>query len=43
MAAFYEDMPLQQLFGVVSILPVAAGIVMLLLAKRMTTMMGGAR
>jgi proton-dependent oligopeptide transporter, POT family len=42
MAAFYEDMPLQELFGVVSILPVAAGIVMLLLAKRMTAMMGGA-
>ncbi|MSO96871.1 MAG: MFS transporter [Rhodospirillaceae bacterium] len=43
MATFYESMPLTQLFGVVSILPVAAGIVMLLLAKRMTAMMGGVK
>ena len=43
MATLYESMPLAQLFGVVSILPVVAGIVMLLLAKRMTAMMGGVR
>jgi hypothetical protein len=36
-------MPLTQLFGVVSILPLAAGVVMFLLAKRMTAMMGGVR
>jgi proton-dependent oligopeptide transporter, POT family len=43
MATFYEEMPLTQLFGVVSILPLAAGVVMFLLAKRMTAMMGGVR
>jgi POT family proton-dependent oligopeptide transporter len=43
MATFYESLPLAQLFGVVSILPVAAGIAVLLLAKRMTAMMRGVR
>ncbi|MDX2143497.1 MAG: peptide MFS transporter [Rhodospirillaceae bacterium] len=43
MATFYESLPLVQLFGVVSILPLAVGAVMLLLAKRMAAMMGGVR
>jgi len=43
MAAFYEEMPLVQLFGMVSILPLVAGIVMLLCAKRIIGMMGGVR
>jgi POT family proton-dependent oligopeptide transporter len=43
MATFYEAMPLTELFGVVAILPVAAGVVMLLLAKKMTAMMGGVK
>jgi len=43
MATFYETLPLTQLFGVVAILPVAAGLVMLVLAKKMTAMMGGVK
>ena len=36
-----ESMPLEQLFGYVSILPIVAGIVMLLLAKKFTAMQHG--
>jgi len=43
MASFYEELPLVQLFGVVSLMPLIAGIVMLLLAKRMTALMGGVK
>jgi POT family proton-dependent oligopeptide transporter len=43
LAAFYEEMPLHQLLGTVSILPIAAGIIMLLLSKRFNTMMGGVK
>jgi proton-dependent oligopeptide transporter, POT family len=43
MASFYEQMPLQHLFGAVSVLPIAAGIIMLLLATRFNRMMGGVR
>jgi POT family proton-dependent oligopeptide transporter len=43
MAAFYEEMPLERLFGMVSLLPIAAGILLLLFAKRFTRMMGGVR
>jgi POT family proton-dependent oligopeptide transporter len=43
MAAFYEEMPLDRLFGMVSLMPIAAGVVLLLFAKRFTRMMGGVR
>jgi proton-dependent oligopeptide transporter, POT family len=43
MASFYEQMPLQHLFGAVSVLPIVAGIIMLLLATRFNRMMGGVR
>jgi POT family proton-dependent oligopeptide transporter len=43
MASFYESLPLVQLFGVVSLLPVIAGIVMYFCAKRMTELMSGVR
>jgi proton-dependent oligopeptide transporter, POT family len=43
LAAFYEEMPLQQLLGAVSILPIAAGVVMLLLSKRFNALMGGVK
>jgi proton-dependent oligopeptide transporter, POT family len=42
MATFYESMPLEQLFGVVSLLPIAAGVVMLVFSTRLTRMTGGA-
>ena len=42
LASFYEQMPLAQLLGAVSVLPIAAGIVMLLLAKRFSRMMSTA-
>ncbi len=41
MASFYEQMPLQRLLGTASLLPIAAGVVLLLLSKRFTRMMGG--
>src|SRR4030095_6563219 len=41
--SFYEQMPLQHLLGAVSVLPIAAGIIMLLLATRFNRMMGGVR
>jgi POT family proton-dependent oligopeptide transporter len=43
LAGFYEEMPLTQLFASVSVLPIVAGIVLLLLARRFTTMMHGVR
>ncbi len=43
MSAYYEEMSLVQLFGVVSLMPTAAAIIMYLCAKRMTAMMGGVR
>ena len=42
MATFYESMPLERLFGAVSVLPIVAGVVMLLFSKRLTGMMGSA-
>ena len=41
LAGFYEEMPLAELFGAVSIMPIAAGILMLLLARKFTRMMHG--
>ncbi len=43
MAGFYEEMPLNQLFGAVSILPIAAGVLLLVLSPRFTRMMHGAK
>jgi POT family proton-dependent oligopeptide transporter len=43
MASFYEQMPLDRLLGAVSILPVVAGIVMLVFSKRFNRMMSDAR
>ena len=40
MATFYESMPLERLFGAVSVLPVLAGLLMLSQAKRLTSLMG---
>jgi POT family proton-dependent oligopeptide transporter len=41
MATFYEAMPLEQLFGYVAILPIAAGLAMLLFSKKFTALMHG--
>jgi POT family proton-dependent oligopeptide transporter len=43
LAGFYEEMPLNQLFGAVSILPIAAGITLLLLSRRFSAMMHGVK
>jgi proton-dependent oligopeptide transporter, POT family len=43
LAGFYEQMPLAELFGAVSVLPIAAGIVMLLLSKKFAAMMHGVK
>jgi POT family proton-dependent oligopeptide transporter len=43
MASFYEKMPLDRLLGAVSVLPILAGIVMLLLSKRFNQMMSDAK
>jgi POT family proton-dependent oligopeptide transporter len=43
LAGFYEEMPLAELFGAVSILPIAGGIVMLLLSRRFARMMHGVK
>ena len=40
MASFYEQMPLERLFLAVSLLPIVAGIVMLVLAPRFKRLMG---
>lgn len=42
-ATFYESLPLATLFGSVSIMPIAAGLVMLLMREKFTTMMGAVR
>jgi POT family proton-dependent oligopeptide transporter len=39
LAGFYERMPLNQLFAAVSVLPITAGLVLLLLSRRFTRMM----
>jgi POT family proton-dependent oligopeptide transporter len=41
MASFYEQMPLARLLGTVALLPIAAGIVLLVLSRRFTRLMGG--
>ena len=41
MASFYEQMPLARLLGTVSLLPIGAGVVLLLLSGRFSRMMGG--
>jgi POT family proton-dependent oligopeptide transporter len=41
-ASFYETMPLERLLGAVSVMPIVAGILMLLFSKRLTRMMSGA-
>jgi proton-dependent oligopeptide transporter, POT family len=43
LAGFYEQMPLAGLFGAVSVLPIAAGIVMLLLSRKFAAMMHGVK
>jgi POT family proton-dependent oligopeptide transporter len=43
LAGFYEEMPLTELFGAVSVLPIAAGIILLLLSKKFTRMMHGVK
>jgi len=43
MASFYEKMPLESLLGAVSVLPVVAGIVMLIFSKRFNRMMSDAK
>ncbi|HUF46376.1 MAG TPA: peptide MFS transporter [Vicinamibacterales bacterium] len=43
MATFYETLPLGQLFGYVSIMPIVAGVVLLLLSKKFTAMQHGIR
>jgi POT family proton-dependent oligopeptide transporter len=43
MASFYEQMPLDRLLAAVSVLPIAAGIVMLVFSKRFNQMMSDAK
>jgi POT family proton-dependent oligopeptide transporter len=43
LAGFYEEMPLTELFGAVSVLPIASGIFLLIMARKFTAMMHGAR
>jgi proton-dependent oligopeptide transporter, POT family len=43
LAGFYEEMPLTELFGAVSVLPIAAGIALLLLSRKFTRMMHGVK
>lgn len=43
MAGMYESMPLETLFWRVSLLPIAAGMVMIVFSKKFTTMMGGVK
>ena len=43
LAAFYESMPLSQLFGAVSVLPIVAGLLMLAFARPLTRLMNGVR
>jgi proton-dependent oligopeptide transporter, POT family len=43
LAGFYEEMPLAELFGAVSVLPIVAGIAMLLLSRQFARMMHGVK
>jgi proton-dependent oligopeptide transporter, POT family len=43
LAGFYEEMPLTELFAAVSVLPIASGIFLLIMARKFTAMMHGAR
>ena len=43
LAGFYEEMPLVELFGAVSVLPILAGVLLLVMARRFTHMMHGAK
>jgi POT family proton-dependent oligopeptide transporter len=43
MAGFYEEMPLSELFAAVSVLPIAAGILLLLLSRKFAAMMHGVK
>jgi proton-dependent oligopeptide transporter, POT family len=43
MAGFYEEMPLAGLFGAVSVLPIAAGILLLVLSPKFAKMMHGVK
>jgi POT family proton-dependent oligopeptide transporter len=43
LAGFYEEMPLAELFGVVSILPILFGIILLLLSRKFAAMMHGVK
>jgi POT family proton-dependent oligopeptide transporter len=43
LAGFYEEMPLTELFGAVSILPIVAGVVLLLLSPKLIRLMHGVR
>ena len=43
MAGMYESMPLDTLFWRVSLLPIAAGLVMLVFSKKFTSMMGAVK
>jgi POT family proton-dependent oligopeptide transporter len=43
MAGFYEEMPLTELFGAVSVLPIAAGILLLILSRKFAAMMHGVK
>jgi POT family proton-dependent oligopeptide transporter len=43
LAGFYEEMPLTQLFGAVSILPIAAGILLLFMSRKFAAMMHGVK
>ena len=43
LAAFYEKMPLQELLAAVSVLPIVAGIAMLVFSRRFTQMMSGVK
>jgi POT family proton-dependent oligopeptide transporter len=42
-ATFYDSLPLVQLFGVVSLMPLVLGILMLIFARRIVGLMGGVR
>ncbi|MBM3512306.1 MAG: peptide MFS transporter [Alphaproteobacteria bacterium] len=43
MATFYDSLPLAQLFGAVSVMPLVLGILMLVFAQRIVAKMGGVR
>jgi POT family proton-dependent oligopeptide transporter len=43
LAGFYEEMPLTQLFAAVSVVPIVAGVTLLLLSRKFTAMMHGVK